>query len=398
MSKLVGTGTQGDFVLKGQTLATNQGFKNVSKLWYDKCKTLDQGMEEIADQRRTREDINCKIKEVDFRVTDGKFVVEFLDGREFIPTEKALFDIARWCDQTSVSFIKRITAPALKQNGSVDYNRDEQDAETLCTVLKNGRRRIDKDKEFLFRTYQDGTLRAMLSDRYAIINNLWYMEVIKEVLPGGMLSHWRGNADSIYGNVLIPDSVIESDDSDYGFMTSLSNCEIGTRRLSQYPSVFRAICMNGNIWSQTKGTKINKVHRGNINLLELKTYIHDNIMDQVPLAASLIQSLLDTRKLQLSSGDSLRNIFTIILGDEKLNKEEAKEVVTQFSQYESSDRNLFGIINSITRAGQKFNNDRWVDFDFIGGKLAAMNASNWDRIKSKAKNVTSDDIELVFGA
>ena len=39
-----GEGNQGQFVHDGQTMASKQGFNNVSKLWYDKTVSYDEGM------------------------------------------------------------------------------------------------------------------------------------------------------------------------------------------------------------------------------------------------------------------------------------------------------------------------------------------------------------------
>lgn len=367
--------TSGQFVLDNQVLAKEDGFSKVNKSWFSKCLTFDQGIDSIIDQRRDREDIKCPISEVDFRVSDGKFVIEMIDGREYTPTEKALFDIARWCDQTSISFVKRITSPALKQNGSVDYNRDEQDAETLCTVLKNGKRRIDKNKKFLFRTYNDGSLRCMLSDKYAIIDNLWVMEVMKEAIPGGRLSHWKGDCDDVLGNILIPDTIRDEKDSAYGSLINLGNSEIGGGRLFQLPALFRAICFNGNIWGRTDGKTLNKVHRGEINLVELRKDIFDNINTQIPLAAELVDKFLNTRSFEVKN-TSLAATY-VALGQGKLSNKEIKEAMSEFVDYEAGERNLFGIVNSITRMSQRQNASRWQEIDLFAGTFFDYNQNNW---------------------
>ena len=41
-------GYAGDFVLKNQKTSDAQGFRNVSKHWYDKCETYDSVMDQIA--------------------------------------------------------------------------------------------------------------------------------------------------------------------------------------------------------------------------------------------------------------------------------------------------------------------------------------------------------------
>ena len=43
--KIEGEGNQGQFVHANQDMASKQGFGNVSKLWYDKTMSYDQGME-----------------------------------------------------------------------------------------------------------------------------------------------------------------------------------------------------------------------------------------------------------------------------------------------------------------------------------------------------------------
>jgi hypothetical protein len=111
----------------------------------------------------------------------------------------------------------------------VVFKRDRGDAELLVQCLKQTlwrADRFDQEKERLWRTWSDGSMRAMLSDKYAIVNNAWVMEVIREAVPAGMFSHWRGDADNMYGNVLIPDSIRQEDDSDYGGMLSVGNSEI----------------------------------------------------------------------------------------------------------------------------------------------------------------------------
>jgi hypothetical protein len=120
----------------------------------------------------------------------------------------------------------------VNQKGKILYERDEQDGNTLCTIINNAKRRLKSTKKYLWRTRQDGTLRAMLTDKYAIVNNEWLLEVWQRLIPGGRLSHWRGDSDTIYGNILIPDSIREEDDSDYGgFLTLFFNLLINIQLL-----------------------------------------------------------------------------------------------------------------------------------------------------------------------
>ena len=97
--------------------------------------------------------------------------------------------------------------------------------------------------------------------------------------------------------MLIPDTIREESDSDYGGMLSIGNSEIGERRISSMPSIFRAICMNGCIWDQTAGKGINQVHRGKIDLDQLFLVIKENLEVQIPLLPQGIERLLGTRRM-----------------------------------------------------------------------------------------------------
>jgi len=265
-------------------------------------------------------------------------------------------------------------------------------------VCENALRRVEADKNFRLRTYQDGTLRAFLTEKYAPIDNRWYLEQLEDILPGGRLSHWRGDADTIFGNVLLPDTIIDygqDDDTDYGGMLSIGNCEIGKRRISQTPSIFRAICLNGCIWGQAKGKAISKVHRGKINLEGLAADIRTNIEAQLPLLPDGIERFLGI-KVHTADEVSMKNLIGAVCTDRKLHKKESTEVLSQWAKHEKQDRNLFGIVNAVTRAGQTFDNTGWVKFDELGGSLMGMTENRWDALKKRADSYTEKEIEAVF--
>jgi hypothetical protein len=335
---------------------------------------------------------------------NDELILEYIDGREFKPTVHAFNQLAGWC-KLSRQYVKDMCNPVLKQNGEVDYQRDRRDAESFLDSLKNGYRRLDPEKEFRFRTYSDGTLRAMLSDRYTIIDNIWYLETLAELFKeiGGdepRLSHWRGNADTLYGNILIPDTCRADQDSDYGGMISVSNCEIGIRRLSQLPSVFRAICMNGCIWDQEKGEEIHKVHKGNINLKDLRCDLANNLNDQIPLLAEGVNRFLAARDMKVKSGVKLSAIFAVIANEHRFAfgaNGQASKIVSEYVTHEAGDKNLFGIVNAITRAGQLYEPNEWVRFDRVAGELINMNVNEWDALQDRAKAIKPKLYDKVYG-
>jgi hypothetical protein len=392
--------SEGNFVktLQGSTGTGFAQNTHVHKDWYAKTQSYEEGMEALEQGVAEREDIMIPRGQISPGVNlDGKFVMQLADGREFQPTQHAMnqFGVNTF---TSTFFLNSLMSNPTKNNGQERFQRDEQDADTLVAVCENALRRVESSKVFRLRTYQDGTLRAFLTEKYAPVDNRWYLEQLEGILPGGRLSHWRGDADTIYGNVLLPDTIIDygqDDDTDYGGMLSIGNCEIGKRRVSQYPSIFRAICLNGCIWGQKSGKKISQVHRGKLNLEILAKQIRENIEYQLPLLPAGVERFLGI-KAHDADGVSMKGIIAAISGQNKLSKKEASEVLVQWVQHERQDRNLFGVVNAVTRAGQTFSNDGWLKFDELGGKLLDMNENRWDAIRKRADSYEEKELENVF--
>lgn len=390
----------GDFVHQGQTMAKGDGFKNVSKIWYDKTISYEDGLEDLAKGKAATEDIMATIDEMKPCVIKGKFAVAYKDGRMFRPTTYAIEQMGGWSN-CSKWYVEQLLNNPTDKKGNVLFERDEQDAQTLLRVLDNGFRRLKEGKTFLFRTRQDGTLRAMLSEEYAIINNQWFIEVLRELIPGGRLSHWRGDSDTLFGNILIPDQIRQESDSDYGGMLSVGNSEIGERRVSSLPSIFRAICMNGCIWGQKAGKGIKQVHRGEIDLMELRAAIQANLEIQIPLLPAGIDRLLKTREHKWT-GDSIKPLFAQVAKDFTLTKRQATSLLDAYNVERAATpeyaRTLFSVVNAVTRAGQGLDNSIWVRFDEIGGELSGFGADEWSRLVGRAKSLKATEVDGVFAA
>lgn len=389
---------KGDFVHKNQTMAKDDGFRNVSKIWLDKTLTYEQGFEQLRKEKSETEDLMIPLKQINFDVdSDGNFTMVY-NGKGYKPTMHALTQMAKWAD-CGTYIVTTLASDKTKNDGATTvYSRDYRDAETLVRVMQNGMRRIDPNKKFLWRTRKDGTLRAMLTDSYAIVNNEWLLEMYSKIIPNGRLSHWRGDSDTIYGNVLIPDTIRQEDDSDYGGLLSIGNSEIGERRLSSMPSIYRAICMNGCIWDRVDGALIAQVHRGKIDLYELIEKIRENVNVAIPLIPQIMETML--MKKEFKYAGQMKSMFAQIVTDNKLSKKEASAVLdsyhTEVSEVKQNHQTLFGVINAFTRAGQKLSNKKWIDFDTIGGKLSEYSLEQWQHLSSKANKWKVEETEAVF--
>lgn len=391
---------QGSFVLTGQPLATDKGFRNVSHIWYDKTMDYSAGLAKLAADKAQTHDIQATVAEMVPTVNDkGEFV--FLHRPTegyFKPTKHAMGQVGNWAD-TGTWFVQNMLENPEDYKGREKYARDRGDAETLARVIANGFRRLDQKKKFFWRTREDGTMRAMLTDRYAVVDNRWFIELLAKLIPGGRLSHWRGDGDTLYSNVLIPDTIREEKDSEYGAMLSIGNSEIGERRVSSLPSIFRAICMNGCIWGQEKGKGIRQVHRGAIKLDALALEIKENLNVQIPLALTGIDRFLGTRSYAWD-GCEAKPVIAQIAKQFKLGKGHANGVLdaygTEAKLTPDLGHTLFTVINAVTRAGQKYEAKDWVAFDEIGGEMAQWDGDEFGKVIKRAKSLGVKDVEEMF--
>ena len=398
-----GKGNQGQFVHAGQDMASKQGFGNVSKLWYDKTISYDEGMELLEHDRGHRQDylVTRGQMQFDVRPVDGRirFGVE-IDDQFYVPTDHALkLMVSKSCNGKGTGFVKSLVDNLYDAKENVKIERDMQDAQTVLTIIRNGIRRTPVDTKFKVRCHDGGSMRAFLSEKYAEVDNRWYLDQIKNIVPGGRLSHWRGDSDTIFGNVLIPDTIREEDDSDYGGMVSIGNCEIGKRNVMSLPSLFRAICMNGCIWDQTEGFEIKVRHIGEIDLDALSVKIRDNIEKQIPLIPMGIERLLGIRA-KGTDGIPIKNLIAATAQTHKVDKRGASAILTAWVADESKiapeERNLFDIVNSVTRAGQSLDNKSWVDYDKLGGTLMNYNDRQWTKLKGLAEGYDDKDLSSTF--
>lgn len=391
--KMTADANEGSFVkdLQGSTGTGFQKGTHVHKDWWATTMSYDDAMEILQRGNDEREDIMAPVKAIEASVNDdGNFVFN-VDDREFQPTDWAL---------QQFSIRSKVPSSTVIQKLRSQEDADSQDSEVMAYLANNSLRRLDQDKKFRLRTYTDGTCRAFVTDKYAPIDNRWYLDQIREILPEGRLSHWRGDEDTIFGNVLLPDTIIDygqSDDSDYGGMLSIGNCEIGKRRITQVPSLFRSICLNGCIWGQVSGKEIKKRHIGEIDLQELSFAIYENIEAQLPLLDMGVRKLLGLQSMEVEDA-KMRQVFATVAMDHKLTKKEVTEVFSQWATHESQDRNLFGVVNAVTRAGQTLDNMSWVRFDQVGGSLMDTSETRWASMLTRAESLHDKDLEKVYGS
>jgi len=375
------------------------------KGWEEQCMDWDQTMEIVEVDQQKINDIRGGLNEWECVAHDDKVTFHHLPTDcHYNPTDHALKNICAVSNMSTWAAINLRETMVAKTKKGEDYTRGRADYEVLRDYINvhlfNGDRQ-DQQKERLFRTWRsddagEGTLRALLSNKYCIINNKWFLNAVREMIPKGLICHWKGNADTLFANVLIPDTMREEQDSDFGGMISIGNSEIGLRRISSLPSIFRAICMNGCIWDQKEGKAVSKVHRGQIDLVELRLKIQENLQAQIPLLNDGIDKLVELRFLKMNDVP-IDNIFAQTAIENSLSKPEVSLIrngyLTEEQILGEEVRTSYGLANAITRAGQELSPERWVQFDMIAGTMFRAGEARWESFLKRARDLTDEQIE-----
>ena len=385
--QIVGKGTAGDFVKEQQGVA--EGFSNVSQFWFPQTLSYEDCLEQLEEGRSSREDIVSAWEDWEFVLEEGILCLKNVDERVFIPTEHALNQAIGWSE---------VSQTHIKQTLSDEFDADETDKQQLVDMLnyrkqRNHQTNKNEERELIFRTYNDSTLRAVLTTQFTAIDNRWVIELMRDLIPGGRVSHLRGDADTLFSNILLPDNVREENDGGYGGMFAIKNSEIGRASFDTLPSLFRAICQNGCIWSNTAGVSYRQVHKGKIDLKTLAVEVGDNLDKQIKLLPEIMNKFLALRQYEFHDV-ALTGVFAAVAERFKLTSGQIQDVMSEYAQHEKNDKSAFGILNAVTRSGQRYDAETTNKFDLIGGQMIT---TNWNSLVNSARSYSEKELQKILG-
>ena len=332
-------------------LQSSDSHRHVAKVWQDKCTPLADFVETVKKQSEHKED-RVK-KESEIRLSDANTLLDgtpltksglnSLRGFTDIPSSMVSFLQEREYDDELVKFLNK------------ELDRRETTWNHSGKEPRDFRVRVRHDDE------GNDVIRAIVSERYGVIDNADAMDMIVHSLPtlkDALASHIHNDGDDIYGNVLLPDFMKSEPDSDYGVGIAFRNSEIRNSTFKISPFLFRAICLNGMIWGrQNSGITVNQRHMGKIDLNELQ----EQVTIAVKVALTQGNDLLTL--LSLSKQVKVENplaTIALLARDQKMTIEQGKLWHKGYldSLHEANghvhENTAFGIVNGLTRASQDF--------------------------------------------
>jgi hypothetical protein len=251
----------------------------------------------------------------------------------------------------------------------------------------------DKDSRMI--RIKDGTIRAILSDRYRIIDNVNVLRCTMEQLALNykhlepkFLECWLGDTRMYLKVALmgLHGEVVPGDKYHFGMI--VTNSEVGAGMLKLEPYILRQVCANGMI----RQSLLKKIHIGSANT-DIEISAGTRLLQDSALYSELrdaISTMLDgegagfarwLNDLEQSTQVHIEqptDAVSAIVSKYKISEKDAKLVNDFFLK--EQDCTQYGLIQGITRAAQDFEDlDERIRMESVAGELSEMDEKSFRR-------------------
>lgn len=377
-------------------LQSTASHRHVAKIWQDQCIALPEFIKTVETLAESKRDIEKPESEI--RLKDMETLV---DGTKISSSGINNLRMFNGMPSTMVSYMEergyhdelvRFMNDALYQREQEWKHKGKEPRDFRCRLRTN-----EAGEEYI---------RAVVSERYGVIDNVQVMDILRNSLPSNideaLASHIDHDGDDMFGNILLPDYMKSEPDSDYGVGIAFKNSEIRNAAFSVSPFLFRAICLNGMIWGRSNSEiKINQRHMGNIDMVELQEQVRHAIAVALTQGNDLLTLMGHSKKVKVNNvlptivqlaRDSQDN-FTI-----EQTKAWHKGYLDSLHERNGDvhENSAFGVVNGLTRAAQNYSGqtrekmEKYASFILspsIDSDLQTI-SKRWGQVSDRANNLT----------
>jgi hypothetical protein len=349
-------------------LQSSASHRHVAKQWQAKCTPLADFIETVKSQSTNKVDVIKPESEIRLKDVDT-----LIDGTPL--TDSGINSLRMFTDIPSsmINFLKeREYNDDLVKFVNADLDRRESDWNNKGKEKRSFNVRIRHDDD------GNDVIRAIVSERYGVIDNNEAMEMVANALPSlndALASHLFNDGDDIYGNILLPDYMKSEPDSDYGVGIAFKNSEIRNSTFKISPFLFRAICLNGMIWGRMNSEiNVNQRHMGKIDLGDLQLQVTQAIKVALTQGNDMLTLLGYAKQVKVTNPVA---VIAQLARDEKMTIEQGKLWHKGYldSLHERHgdvhEKSAFGIINGLTRSAQDYNASTREEMETLASKILA---------------------------
>lgn len=363
--------------------------RHVAKVWQNQCTPLSDFVTKVKQQSETKKDIvkpesEIRLKDADTLVDGTPLTKSGLNSLRLfttIPSSMISFLEERNYDEELVKFV----------NEELDLR--EQEWANNGKEPRDFRVRIRQDEE------GNDVIRAIVSERYGVIDNHEAMDFIADALPSlqdALASHIFNDGDDIFGNVLLPDHMKSEPDSDYGVGIAFRNSEIRNSTFKVSPFLFRAICLNGMIWGRSNSEiTVNQKHLGKVDTDALRKQVRHAIAVALTQGNDMLTLMGHAKNVKVNNPVA---VIAQLSRDYKMTIEQGKiwhKGYLDSLEEKTGDLNensAFGIVNGLTRSAQNYKGASREQMETVASYILAPSidsdlqaiSKRWGRISENA--------------
>ena len=378
-------------------LQSTASHRHVAKQWQSQCTPFSDFVAEVNEQANYKRDIVKPESEIRLQDIDT-----LVDG---MPINDA-----------GLSSLRTLIG---MPSSVLSYLTDNGYSEIASKLLNEGMdKRADswdfsgkKPREARVRVRHDDNgndvIRAIVSERYGVIDNHEAIEMIVNSLPtltDALASHITHDGDDMFGNVLLPDNMKSEPDSDYGVGISFRNSEIRNSTFKVSPFLFRAICLNGMIWGrQDSAIQINQRHMGKINTQELQEQVRTAIAVALTQGNAMLTLLGHSKQVKVNNA---LPVIAQLTRDAKMTMEQGKAwhkgylETLQETKGDVAENTAFGIVNGLTRSAQSYSGSLREAMESTASLILAPSIDSdlqsisrrWGQVSDRASSLKQDTV------
>jgi Domain of unknown function (DUF932) len=339
-------------------------------------RTILELAQELLDQQESKRDFHAQTKSLNM-LPSGEFRLETKDNEVIMPAT----GYAHGQMATKLSIPK------------VYYDRMLKNSPQLLADNVNHWLGGSEDTS-LVRSLR-GRMRAVLSDRYRIVDN---HDILAMVLPelsemgdGIKIASCQVTDSKMYLKVIntnIEEAISVGDPVQAGFV--LSNSEIGNGSVSVEPFIYRLICKNGMVMRDGRQRKnhVGRVKENN-DLYAIDTLQAIDEAFKLKLR-DLVQNAISISTFRNAVGDLKIAKTSLIMGSPVkavevtakaigLNESESGLVLNHLIR--SGDLSKFGMLNAVTRTAEDTEDyDRATEIERLGSSVLYLPTSTWREV------------------
>ena len=261
----------------------------------------------------------------------------------------------------------------------------------------------DVQEPKLLRT-MDGTVRALLSNRYWCVDHLELLQAMEPVFDQieGLAVRSCGLTEArMYVEVInqrLQQDVVPGDTVQYGII--ITNSEVGMGAITIKPLIYRLVCTNGMVVSKQLGGGAHRIHKGSALPLSgtMRSYEAPGLSGRQQMVTSIRQSLTEAirgAKFEIVLEQMRRATKAAIEAEDltafmkevgpAVGLREAEQSPVLQHLLAERDMTQYGLANAVTRYAQDVDSyDRATELETLGYDLMTMPQRQWTHFNEMA--------------